>query len=1695
MAVAELNNTFEKGMLQDSLKYLQAQGTYRYAKNMTRGDREATGYGLSVEESNKKLHTFSSKIVGAYYVESLDASVYFTADGSIHLFDHNSKESTFVAQDKEFGCDWGFQECEWISATFKTDQPCNETKVYWSSGCDYYVVNIAEMLNPARKNAIKRSIQTVDNSCLHTCDYFKLMKCVCAPNMVPIISENGGHKLESGSYQFVVQLEDNGGNTTNWFTASDPISVPSENNQPGEPSLASIKLHLTNLDCRYDKVNIAAIKTIEGVTTARIVETRYYSTDGITYTYYGQDRGRDISLQEIQAKRKMYIKGKDLIQKDSQLYLYSIKQEKNLNMQRRVLNNTVLTFIEIETTAKMVEKYNMRTLERGENYLFGVVYNFCDGTHSPVFLLKPNGGGGSKGAKPANLDDPTGEGQKVNRPRGAASAEGGLYGCPGGRCGGCGGGGCGAGGSGGGSFAASVPSPSDGDDPGTTSGDGVLDNINSWQTEIPNVVAAATCDDCMEPWCCDPETGACIDCATGKCEGCQEDEIALENDLPNVQDIIGKHTDEIAQGIQDKKSDYPSLTFKEAAAKLVESVNNAEFIVIKKADFNLPVNPNASSSGGGGGGTAARAAASPPGEGGGSGESEFPLWADEYTDGNGVYLLDEEPKVVGNFAPGKFESEERYPDTVDCNGEYLYGTLANQKVQLFTTPTADESPIVTPTAIGVPSKYSTTDTTYAVKVRLLGIEVTGVPEPDEDELPKPLCPNNPYSIVMVQRDEINSTVQAKGIMFGTFEGEVANNTVYTFPRHAANSHTRVDRWVKTQSGSRLSTITTPGPGLCFYGLDTAVGRVGLSGRTLRIEARMRGTGYRYGLYEKGEEPLEALTGRRLDQRGARQYLNLNVPFAQIKGDIIFDRVQNKNITAIGYVEADTVTEVTGAKNRVSSKHRESFVYIESDFVESDTDYSFSTDTLDHDAGIDGFGRYGAIVRSIPDQYGAVTGMSFVKTGLDARDFNRTYKAVIGDTFIGPYTFVRKGYVSDKVGDTFNTPERSRTVCDSPHDLTLQEFGLDFYSTQLPISGDRSDAKNWAGGHQDDTWSAARTKLPRFDYYYPKVVKTMITTWVESRINPWYRATGMGDPVETGDVFYPKTKGLYLDSASSSNRHPWEKSLLNRFYFRLEQPSVAQLLRKYIIKSIILIIFPMLGVDTLTDLEGPIDTTGALVGAPILLAYWKAMKSLLTRSDYLDKMLGLPQCLTDAAGGEKDNYIENFEDNYHAYNYDHSRQNVINVYQPMPANYNTCDCDDCLLGETTNEIFYSGKQIQGSQIDFYKQFKALSYLSIPVDSGKLMKMFNVNGDFYAHTTDYIIPIKFKNVNIETSIGTTMLGGDRILEEPTPYFEGIMEGFAGITDPNSAINTKLGYIFVDRPGKKLYLFDGKMPTALSSLGMDKFFREHIDFCEIADCHDEKSESGTYYSIGYDPVYERILFTKKDSDAEHSFTLSLDISGEKPSWTSFHDYIPQAYVWDRGNLFTLKDNSIYLQNANDGTYRNFYGEDYPAEVEFVTVADSESFIYDHTFINTEAERDQVKNLDETFTKIAAYNTTEGTGTRPTKVFGDNADSRLNPISEYTETGDIKLHKIKRGFRFNTLKDNVKASCGNLPLVIKEKCKPIERINESIFSCLPDQRRNYKGKVLQDDHIVYRFTYDGDNKTLLRLLNVKTYVSKEIR
>ena len=191
------------------------------------------------EESNRVVDAnFNSKIVGKTYIQERDQTLIFTENDDLYLFDHGKETSIFVMNPSEFGCpEFNLGGCEYHYAELKNMGSCNEIHAYFSSKCKYYVVNIDEMLDPKRKEALKQCIKkepTCGQCNSLDCSYFDLFKCVCAPKVSAIPSTKGGYGLLSGSYQFAVQLEDNAKNTTNWFWVSNPISIGSENNIGGE---------------------------------------------------------------------------------------------------------------------------------------------------------------------------------------------------------------------------------------------------------------------------------------------------------------------------------------------------------------------------------------------------------------------------------------------------------------------------------------------------------------------------------------------------------------------------------------------------------------------------------------------------------------------------------------------------------------------------------------------------------------------------------------------------------------------------------------------------------------------------------------------------------------------------------------------------------------------------------------------------------------------------------------------------------------------------------------------------------------------------------------------------------------------------------------------------------------------------------------------------------------------------------------------------------------------------------------------------------------------------------------------------------------------------------------------------------------------------------------------------------------------
>lgn len=1693
-------NTFTGSLIRDSEPYLSSQNSWGMALNAVNRSRNTKGFGLVNEESNKLADKIESgKIVGSTFIDERNKTLIFTDADELYFFNHETNKMEFIASADEFGCQWNLGECEYHYAETKTLGNCNELYAYFSSKCEYYVVNLDELFDEKRKEAIKGCFKEVGEatSCEYSCDYFKLFKCICTPKLATIPSEGGGYGLRSGVYQFAVQLQDSDGNSTNWSYISQPTSVGSEDNIGNQASNQLIELNLSALDCRYSRVNIAVISTINGVQTVEVLDAKNYSTNDFTYTYYGQD-GRTTTLDEITTKKRTYIQGQDLIQQDGRLWLYGVKNERNLDYQSRAYQ--IQTKIaEFEVTAEQQKKYHYKSFMRSERYLLGIVWNYCDGTSSKTFLLQP--GDGSRVSTPnSNAPAPAPSNSSAGPSASSVEIKHGEY------------------------IRKRAHSDTGASAPQNESQttDKVKADLENWDTELQNVVEAAKCVDCSDCDEIDPR-GCCGEDEDGNpiftpyegpltegtgdtnnCEGCDEASNALANDGPDIQNIVTDASDELANQSYDPVTTqiddstnpiYPekpkptSATIKDAATNLLEyGVENDEVIELIGSQV-IESQSTTSSSG----------AALDRG-----------IRSDKFVPSSGENLTEEAPRYRDLHDFISFQTENEFPDTKNCQGEFLWGDKQGTPLHLFEIPSAATLPPTRSGAYGVPSNNTPDKDEFGdMYINLLGLEVT-IPEalwPTAEELTKPLCGVQPYRVVYVERDKINKRVLAKGLSTGTFLGDVRGGT-YAFPRHGVNSFETVDRFVD-EGGSRIAT-GGEGPGYNFHSLDSSILGSGYNADQVLVEGLYHGVGARHGLYAEGEIPADRENEGREDQRGTRQQISLNEFHSQFR---------SYAVEGIQKAYADSrVTPVAGITHSLMNKYRESSLYYQpsNNFYSlagsngfngpgksAFDDNSFVGDGLSHSSTLRGSAHYTALVRDNPTQYGGPENLRFIDTGIVGKRPG-VVRGICGDTFIGPHSFLRTGYVSNKVGVEHETSKGLRTICQTPEDSVFERLGQ-WHPTQLPIEWDTADAKNFSNLHPGKFGGTALLEsAPEADFYYPKTVKTLITYWGEFEVNPYLRATGDGNQKDGLNVFYPKLKDLDVDS-NGVIQAAWEDSYLNKIaYHSQPQPSPAQLSKLSWIRTLLDLIIPIGGTTILgVSLDGVIDTTAAIYTIPALLSsLWFANRKLFTVTR-LRKLLGIPTCEVDDQGVELEEKIRNLRDNYYAYNWDHSKTANEIGYFSMSSTYNTCVCDTCSKENLSNDIYYSNKQLLDSEIDSYSNFKANNYGEISSMEGQLKKMFSMNGRFFGHTTEGIFLIQYKLASINSSLGKVYLGGDLLLS-PVRIKEGVDEGYAGLFDPNAAKVTKYGYIFVDRDASKVYMFNGQDVDEISNRGMEMWFKEKLNFCEDSDCYDEKDSEGIYYSIGVDPLYERILLTKKDIDEDDSFTMSYDPAANegRGGWISFHSYLPNDYIYDRNTLYSIKDDGVWEHNI-EGEYQEFYGEYYPHKIEFTAISTSQnkslsSFSADAQVMRTEADQFQgegyIKDLDKTFNYIHARNDTETTGIVPLKNISDNYDYDEDSYDKISKDDHIETQKDNRLWNINGIVNLINEDCEDHPLTLVSKCEAIERVNTSIASC--DKKAKYYGgnKSLVDDYITYRLILDNqDTKTRLKTLSFVTEDSNQ--
>jgi len=321
-------------------------------------------------------------------------------------------------------------------------------------------------------------------------------------------------------------------------------------------------------------------------------------------------------------------------------------------------------------------------------------------------------------------------------------------------------------------------------------------------------------------------------------------------------------------------------------------------------------------------------------------------------------------------------------------------------------------------------------------------------------------------------------------------------------------------------------------------------------------------------------------------------------------------------------------------------------------------------------------------------------------------------------------------------------------------------------------------------------------------------------------------------------------------------------------------------------------------------------------------------------------------------------------------------------------------------------------------------------------------------------------------LQTSAGTKITIGDGgLFQQP---FQSLVNAddeyeYASCQDTRSAINTPYGLFWMSRDTGKVLHYTGGQIVDIAMNGMRYWFAEHLPNVLTTQFPNFTATENTVTGIGclsaYDTQYEILYFSKRDFKAKSaveydpatnrffvsrqvgilyidlgdpeffedcSWTISYD--PKTKMWLSFHDWHPNHTIGTNDHFYTIKGNSLWKHNNTCNSFCNYYGVDYPFEVEFpvntgITVNSVKSIEYTLEVLNYSTDCiDPYHVLNANFDYAMLYNTEQNSGLLRLNLKPYNPVDILKYPKVLSDSIDILYAKEENKYRFNQFWDATK-------------------------------------------------------------------------
>ena len=285
------------------------------------------------------------------------------------------------------------------------------------------------------------------------------------------------------------------------------------------------------------------------------------------------------------------------------------------------------------------------------------------------------------------------------------------------------------------------------------------------------------------------------------------------------------------------------------------------------------------------------------------------------------------------------------------------------------------------------------------------------------------------------------------------------------------------------------------------------------------------------------------------------------------------------------------------------------------------------------------------------------------------------------------------------------------------------------------------------------------------------------------------------------------------------------------------------------------------------------------------------------------------------------------------------------------------------------------------------------------------------------------------------------------------------YGSCQDRLSVVNTPAGLFWVSQNQGKVFNYANNL-TEISQEGMKWWFEEFLPYKIIEDFPNFELIDNTVIGVGCQSIYDNsngiVYFTKRDfklnpewigkveyvdddnfivtgggqiklGDPRYfnnaSWTISYDPKAK--AWISFHDWHPNFLIPSKNNFMSIANKGIWEHSGNHNSYCNFYGIDYPFEVELVTptgqqVNTLKSIEYQMEVFKWINDVDKNHVLDFNFDKAVVYNTEQMSGELRLNLKTKNDPTDMLKYPKINPTSiDIMYSKVEQKYRFNQFWD----------------------------------------------------------------------------